>query len=246
MSEKDIFLIVPCFNEAIRLNIDYWSEVAAIKNVKLVFVDDGSKDGTYEILKMYKSFMPCEVVTLSINLGKANAIRHGMMEVLADHDANYIGFLDCDGAFTIHDINRITQKWFEEVDNAEYTSLWASRVAMAGRSIERNPTRHYAGRILTTLMMFRKPHIAYDSQCGFKLFVVTDAFKSSLVPPFVTRWFFDLELFIRIKRLDPGYKIYEEPLNSWVDISGSKIKKTHFLGIIFEARKIQNLLSTIN
>jgi hypothetical protein len=169
-----------------------------------------------------------------------------MRSVLEEVDAMYIGFLDSDGAFSAHDVKRLTLKWLEEIESGKYSTLWASRVEMAGRNIVRNSTRHYAGRILSTLIMFRNSPIAYDTQCGFKLFAASDSFKKSLEPRFETRWFFDLELFIRIRQIDPEYKIYEEPLNSWYDISGSKVKKNQFIKILLEAQKIRFLLSKIN
>ena len=246
MNRNQIFIVVPCFNEANRLNIDYWSEVAAIDHIALIFVDDGSTDGTKELLHALSAKTGCRVISLRTNVGKANAIRSGFIEILKDHTIIYMGFLDADGAFSIREIKRFTSMWLAEIENNQFSTLWASRVAMAGRNIVRNPTRHYVGRILSTLIMFKSPSIAYDTQCGFKIFTATEAFKTALESTFETRWFFDLELYVRIKQIEPEYKIYEEPLTSWHDVSGSKVRKSQFLKILLDAWAIRKSISKIH
>ena len=59
---------------------------------------------------------------------------------------------------------------------------------------------------------------------------------------FITRWFFDLELLSRVLRINKTFRIYEEPLNSWQDVSGSKINTFETLRIMKEIRLMKKFL----
>jgi glycosyltransferase involved in cell wall biosynthesis len=69
----------------------------------------------------------------------------------------------------------------------------------------------------------------YDTQCGAKLFRVTPMLTDVLSQPFLSRWVFDVEILARFKKRvpwndSPNWPVYEEPLRSWRDVGGSKVK----------------------
>jgi len=74
-------IIIPCYNEANRLHLEVFLNFAR-KNPKIsfVFVDDGSKDLTINLLCGAMAALPgqVDVLTMARNAGKAEAVRHGL------------------------------------------------------------------------------------------------------------------------------------------------------------------------
>ncbi|MBS2546329.1 glycosyltransferase family 2 protein [Catenulispora sp. NL8] len=82
-------LVVPCFNEEAvlaRFHEVVREETAGIaEEVELVFVDDGSRDGTLELLKKIAGQDPeAKYVSLSRNFGKESAILAGLKRASGD------------------------------------------------------------------------------------------------------------------------------------------------------------------
>ena len=75
----------------------------------------------------------------------------------------------------------------------------------------------------------------YDSQCGAKVFRATPRLEQVLRQPFVSRWIFDVEILARFlnswraEGLNPDGRIYELPLQTWIDVPGSKVKLNDFI-----------------
>ena len=86
MTPPELALVVPCYNEAARLDPEAFLRfVTTHPGVQLVMVDDGSADGTWEILERMRAAAPASVTTLrhSPNRGKAEAVRAGILAGLA-------------------------------------------------------------------------------------------------------------------------------------------------------------------
>jgi dolichyl-phosphate beta-glucosyltransferase len=227
-------IVVPVFNEEQRLDFQYFSSIAALPNVKLVFIDDASKDGSFELIKNFSnnnSGVSC--LSLRENVGKPNAIRLGWIYLQETFHCDYLGFLDADGAFCLDDVRNLTSKvlgvdkWIgsdgglssPQIPNA----YWSSRIGLSGRQINRSRSRYILGRILATLIRIFYKGLPWDTQSGFKLFKNEDLFISSITPNFKCRWLFDIELLLRIRRVESSYMVWEEPLLKWRDVPGSKI-----------------------
>ncbi|MEM1417310.1 MAG: glycosyltransferase [Myxococcota bacterium] len=225
-------LVVPCYNEERRLDVDAFASFApAGLDLRFVFVDDGSRDGTLGVLEGLAARLPdAEVLALAKNGGKAEAVRQGMLLARArleeagalDH---HIGYWDADLATPLAELPR-----FVEVMDArpEIDLVLGTRAKLLGRDIHRKAFRHYSGRVFATAVseMLRLP--VYDTQCGAKLFrsgVVPEAFAS----PFLSRWIFDVEVIARLGRRyvargeDLADRLYELPLRAWRDVDGSKL-----------------------
>ncbi len=95
-------LIVPCYNESLRLDIGkIRQQLEQHPHWQWIFVDDGSTDGTAIQLSELDRDYPqlVHVLQLPHNLGKADAIRAGLMAALDQHpQPKYIGYLDADFA----------------------------------------------------------------------------------------------------------------------------------------------------
>jgi dolichyl-phosphate beta-glucosyltransferase len=238
-------LIVPCYNESQRLRVDTYVEFlrAAPEGFTMVFVDDGSKDNTLQVLESLRARAQRGVVVLpkSPNAGKADAVRHGMNYAMEHLHPSVTGFWDADLATPLREIYPMTAVLEEQ---SAVQMVFGARVKLLGRRIVRKPERHYLGRVFATVVsnVLRLP--VYDTQCGAKLFRVSDDLRQVLREPFLSRWIFDVEIVARFIRMrGPAYvesSIYEYPLSEWEDVAGSKVRPGDFLKAILEVVEIWN------
>lgn len=239
LSHALIILIVPCFNEESRWNSEYWGRIGQISGLKLCFVNDGSKDGTSMVIAPLLVDSNHTLLELPRNVGKSEAIRQGFNFILNEHVLG-IGFLDADGAFPISDIeSQIEQfrKLYESTLNPP--SVWSSRVRLAGRFIDRDLKRHYLARILVTLLAIRLKFTIYDTQCGLKIFPYSKNLENCMQEPFRTRWFVDLEILMRWRKMTGSdLNIWEEPLLGWNDVAGSKLTGRQYLTVLKDIRQL--------
>jgi glycosyltransferase involved in cell wall biosynthesis len=222
-------LVVPCYDEAARLPVATF-EAFAQKNPELsfLFVDDGSTDGTHALLTEMSQRRPAafSVLRLPRNCGKAEAVRQGMLEATRG-EAAFAGYWDADLATPLEAALEFAALLRARPD---LQLVMGARVQLLGREIVRNAARHYVGRVFATLASQTLRLPVYDTQCGAKLFRVSDLSRRVFETPFVTRWIFDVELLARLLRDAPGAGyadasalIVEFPLQRWVDVQGSKI-----------------------
>ncbi len=228
-------MVVPCYNEAARLKTESFAAFLGLGyRVRLLFVNDGSSDGTWPLLEGLRVRYPQLVYVLDQqpNAGKAEAVRHGMLRAIALGDSAYTGFWDADLATPLSSIPELLAKLAER---PEIQMVFGARVRLLGRAIHRQAARHYLGRVFATVvsLLLRLP--IYDTQCGAKLFRVTAEFEAILARPFLSRWIFDVEIlarFIARHKDDREYvhdAIYEFPLPEWTDVAGSKVGSLDFL-----------------
>lgn len=222
-----IGIVVPCYNESMRIKIDYWSELITSEiDVVWLFMDDGSTDETLSIISSFSQHTNVSIKSLRKNQGKSEAIRCGALELLhLNSEICAVGFLDADGAFSCNEVIRIIDiaRDLLVVANTKIECVVSSRVKLAGRDISRNKLRHYISRVLLTVVNWKWDHSPYDTQSGFKIYLKSQSFELALQKPFVTKWFLDLELFARIGAMTGENKIWEEPVGSWVEVPGSKL-----------------------
>ena len=227
-------VVVPCYNEARRLNTRAFSQFRANGHwVEFLFVNDGSTDRTLDTLQQMRCGSPdtIRVHDQQPNRGKAEAVRTGMLEALSA-DVDYVGFWDADLATPLRALPRFLDVLEE---HPAIDVVLGSRVKLLGRVIDRHPWRHYLGRVFATLVseLLRLP--VYDTQCGAKLFRATDALRRALDKPFHTSWLFDVEILARLIGADPegtnavAERLYELPLDEWRDVPGSKLTGPAYL-----------------
>ena len=228
-------VVIPCWNEARRLDAEAFLRFDARGcDVRFLFVDDGSTDGTRQVLARLALADPArfQVLALERNLGKAEAVRQGMLQACAS-GSDHAGFWDADLATPLEEIPRFV----ELLDRRPGIEMvFGSRVALLGRSIERRAIRHYAGRVFATAVSLALGLPVYDTQCGAKIFRNTPAVAALFAEPFRSRWIFDVEIVARLVRARRGTSltaprdaIHELPLDRWRDVRGSKIGVLDYL-----------------
>lgn len=248
MTSPELALVVPCYNEAERLDTEAFLHFAAAHpGLRLVMVDDGSEDGTGEILERMRAASPASVTALRLspNRGKGEAVRAGIREGMAQRAA-LVGFFDADLATPLGAIDDFLAVLR---DRPEVELVLGSRVMLMGRDVRRKPGRHYVGRVFATAVSLALDLAVYDTQCGAKILRANAATATLFDAPFRSRWIFDVELIARYLRLPvaPGEparrdRLYELVLPAWHDRPGSKLRWQDFarsaveLGYIWRER----------
>lgn len=230
MPRRDVRIVVPCYNEELRLPVQRFRDFAEAEGgYQFLFVDDGSRDRTADVLQAMHLERPdrFSVMRLDRNLGKAEAVRHGFMASF-DSAAEFLGFWDADLSTPL-EVLPLFVMMFHQRPSIEM--VFGSRVKLMGWDIQRRALRHYAGRCFATAVSLILGLPIYDTQCGAKMFRVTDTLRKIFTEPFRTKWVFDVELIARFLQenktsgvTDVGSRIYELPLPVWHHAPGSKIK----------------------
>jgi len=237
-------IVIPCYNEAARLDAGAFRQfVARGHPQRFLFVNDGSTDDTASVLETLRRGNPnrFDVYHLPRNMGKAEAVRRGMLRALSS-GGDSVGYWDADLATPLEAIPQFCGLLGS---NPRLQIVIGARVKLLGRDIQRRFVRHLLGRLFATVasVVLRLP--VYDTQCGAKLFRVSPETRVLFGRPFRTNWIFDVELLARFVR---GRKagslpaaedaIYELPLGQWRDVAGSKVKVRDFFKSFFELVEI--------
>lgn len=117
---KILYLVIPCYNEMevlpttsriFRKKIEDLVENHKIsEQSKILFVDDGSKDDTWNIIQSLSEENDVfSGIRLSRNRGHQNALLAGLME--AKEDADVTISIDCDGQDDIEAIDRMLEEY---------------------------------------------------------------------------------------------------------------------------------------
>jgi len=245
MPPPGLILVVPCYNEAARLQPRAFLDFqASHPSVRLLFVDDGSRDATFAILERIQAAAPASVGILRLpsRQGKGEAVRRGILEGIRD-GAPLVGFWDADLATpleAVDDFLRLVEK------RPEMEIVLGSRIKLMGRDIRRQAWRHYLGRVFATAVSLALELPVYDPQCGAKLFRVSEATTAVFKRPFRSRWIFDVEVLARYlaQPAAPGEpprqdRIYELAVPQWHHVPGSKLRWTDYLRSFFDLAAIR-------
>lgn len=246
MNEFRTCMVIPCFNEEDRLDESKFEILIKSGLVTLLFVNDCSTDMTEMKIQSIKSkwHSSVEVISQSMNYGKGEAVRVGMLKAM-NMGNQYVGFMDADFAVPPEEVIR----FLNEVNKLDGKLVFlGSRVKLLGSQISRTFKRHFFGRVFATLASCITGIHVYDSQCGLKVFTANSNLKSSLETPFRTRWLFDLELLQRINSQQIGgfesgklqEIAIEIPLRHWDEVSGTKFS------FLAQIKSIWQLLFLIN
>lgn len=227
-------VVVPCFEEAARLArqriLDFARES---DDVTLLFVDDGSRDATRAVLEELCAASPqrLRLHALPRNVGKGEAVRQGVLRACAE-GAELVGYWDADLSTPLDAIAELAALLEAR---PEVLVVLGARVQLLGRTIERRAWRHYAGRVFATAASNVLRLRVYDTQCGAKLLRRTPEVEALFAEPFLTRWFFDVELLARLMQglrglPGPGVaeRVVEHPLREWRHVPGSKLRMRDF------------------
>lgn len=138
---KKISVVVPCYNEEEVLNI-FYDEICRVSkqmseyDFQFVFVDDGSKDRTLEIMKgLAEKDERVLYISFSRNFGKESAMFAG----LSNADGDYVAIMDAD----MQDPPSLLPEMTADLEAGEYDSVATRRVSRIGEP----PVRSFFARI---------------------------------------------------------------------------------------------------
>ena len=235
-----VVIVVPCYDEAGRLDPDGLTELSKRSGARLLLVDDGSTDTTAAVLASLAESDPerFAAVLQSSNVGKGETVRLGMRRALQD-GAVVVGYYDADLATPPAEMARLVATLH---DRPDLDVVMGARVGLLGHAIQRSMVRHYLGRVFATASSIVLGLDVYDTQCGAKVFRAGPSLDAALAEPFESRWVFDVELLGRLNRGSggvsglPASAFLEVPLNEWHDVHGTK------LGLRSAARAVADLV----
>ncbi len=240
VGKHSVGVVIPCYNEEDRLSGTIFQDFAKTHlGYHLCFVNDGSTDNTLKVLeeirKGNEEFI--SVYNCDKNGGKAEAVRLGMLHLAEKEQLNYIGFLDADLSTDFSDFDDMVNT----LENSDYHIVSGSRINRMGAQIAKDSARSIISKIINLIIRRIIKMSFKDTQCGAKVM------KKELVPvafgkKFITRWLFDVELFIRLRKVfgkkEALERICEMPLKKWIHVDGSKLSMRDSVKIVGQLAKI--------
>ncbi len=215
-SQPQYSIVIPAYNESARIGRAMQEVLTCIRtqgwNAELIVVDDGSTDGTADLVARFAAEHP-EVTLLPNpgNRGKGYSVRNGLLHA----SGQVVMFTDADLSAPICEAGLLFDAIAAGADIA-IGSRWLER----SRQTDRQPLyRQLFGRCfnLVTRTVMGLPFA--DTQCGFKAFR-RDAAQLVLPLQTIERWGFDPEiLFIALRR---RLRIIEVPV-TWGHDERSRI-----------------------
>ncbi|AWV99100.1 response regulator [Arcticibacterium luteifluviistationis] len=240
LQKNGVGVVIPCYNEEERLKTgEFANFLENNRGYLLSFVNDGSTDGTLDVLNKFQKQYPDSIKIFNCpqNGGKAEAVRLGMIDLLQDPSLDYLGFLDADLSTNFQDFEDLVKT----LSGSEYKLVAGSRIQRIGASIFRQSSRGIISKTVNWIIRKILGMEFQDTQCGAKVMrreVVENLFNE----PFLTRWIFDVEIFLRMKNFYGADKVQtmicEQPLKRWVHEDGSKLSMKDSIQIIGQLLQI--------
>lgn len=229
-----VCLVVPCFNEVRRLDGDAFIRFLTDQPQSAVcFVDDGSSDGTAAALDGLHARLPerVHVLKLKANVGKADAVRQGVLHVHSLGRFAFVGYWDADLSTPLVELQAMLQVL--EL-NPDCVLAMGSRFGRLGSHFKRGLLRRTLGRMFVIAAGAILELPVHDSQCGAKVFRAR-VVELLFADPFISAWLFDVELLARLRnhlgRDTVLRAVVEVPLRAWREIGGSKMTVTHMAAV---------------
>jgi dolichyl-phosphate beta-glucosyltransferase len=209
-------IVIPAYNEQARLPRTLletlrWCAREKV-NAEVLVVDDGSRDGTLALGRLFEEQDRRVRVLACPHAGKGAAVRMGMLNARGRR----VLFMDADGATPLDQIPKLVTA----IDAGRDVAI-GSRVAQrpGEARLETSLHRKLIGRTFAFLVnLLAVPGIG-DTQCGFKMFraeVVRAIFGRQRMDGFA----FDVEVLYLAHRL--GLSVEEIPVD-WAAQPGSKV-----------------------
>ena len=227
----DLSIIVPLYNEEKRFPKSFVKIDRFFRKIKLnkeyIFVDDGSRDETYEIAMKIKSKVPIKVIRSKVNQGKGSALKKGVMMARGKN----IFFTDADLSTPMTEFKKI-YPLLEEYDLV----IGSRRLSNSKVHIKQPFHRRFLGKIFYIIFSMFFTRVVEDTNCGFKCYRASLA-KRVFKKMTNKRWGFDAEIVYIAER--SGYKIKEVPV-VWLNDSNSRVSSVRAsLGTLAELLRIK-------
>lgn len=176
MEQRLISLVIPCYNEEEAIPI-YYKEMNRVisdimpKNLlfEYIFVDDGSEDGTIEVIKkLTVDDNRVHYISFSRNFGKESALYAGLVKAKGD----YVVTMDVD----LQDPPDLLSDMYQAVASGEYDSAATRRTTRKGEP----PIRTFFARLFYRMINKLSKTKIIDGARDYRIMtrVMTDAVLS--------------------------------------------------------------------
>ncbi len=195
-------IVIPVYNEATTIEkvID---RVRAVElPCEMIIVDDGSTDGTRDVLDGLRSEKDLTIVLHDQNQGKGAAVRTGFANVRGD----IVAIQDADMEYDPRDLRLLIQPIVDDQADVVYGSRFSSG------SQPESPRWHQAGNQLITRLSNWKTGLNFsDVETCYKVFrrELVDRLTPGLRE---TRFGIEIELTAKLAKMD-GVRFYERPIS---------------------------------
>jgi dolichol-phosphate mannosyltransferase len=193
-------IIIPAYNEAATIEtlLGKIRDAFSLYTIEVIVVDDGSQDGTRDILDRYRD--QYTIVFHPQNRGKGAAIRTGLTYVTGTH----VVIQDADLEYDPHDLVRM----FEHMREHNLSVLYGSRSVERGRNKEAGFSFYWGGQFLTLLTNVLYHQSLTDEPTCYKMFT-TELIRS--LPLTCERFEFCPEVTAKVAKR--GISITEVPIS---------------------------------
>jgi glycosyltransferase involved in cell wall biosynthesis len=197
LADPLLSVVMPCYNESSTVEEIIRRVLAVPLRIELIVVDDGSKDGTREILTRLADELRFKLVFQAVNGGKGAALRRGFEEVTGD----LVVIQDADLEYSPEEFPQLIQFICEGRADVVYGSrfLGKHRVFMF---------THYAGnRFLTLVTNLLYNTMLSDMETCYKV-MRTEVLRSITLEANG----FGIEPELTAKIFKKQYRVYEVPI----------------------------------
>lgn len=222
---KMVFIILPAYNEGAVLSLLFQSFIKVMKGkeYRIILVDDGSTDDTFELAVKYSGEIPLEIIQHQNTEGLGKAIKTGIFKIINGiKDSDIVVTLDADNTHN----PELILSMEKDLKNGSDIVI-ASRYQMGGREIGLSFYRSFLSKAVNTLLKVLFPLKGVrDYTCGYR------AYKGGVLKEGYRVWGEKLieekgftcmvELLVKLSMV--SVNINEVPLVLRYDLKGSKSK----------------------
>lgn len=214
--------IIPVFNDRVALERAIPRSIGALSaisdNFELIVAEDGSNDGSRELIQYYEQQdTRIRLLHSDERLGRGRALNRA----ITASQGKIVCYYDVDLATDMQHLPELIKAIENGADVATGSRLLPNSDTL------RTGGREIASRTFNFLVRIILDSRVYDHQCGFKAFR-----RDKILPVLATikagHWFWDTELLVRCQR--KGFSVKEFPVR-WRAGKGTTVKPKDVIGM---------------